>query len=111
MLRILFIIAALLLPSASIAQETVKNEESCLEIDNQSTSRLLMNTCDYALNVEIFEPSKNRLLENELKAKDQMPITLESFGAVCRAGYRSAVPVTTANLAKFGPEGYRCLRK
>lgn len=107
---ILFAIMVLLTGPAS-AQQSAAPLRDCAVLPTSRENPTISNKCKQAIYIELFDLSRNTVIEGELKPGQVMQAPLEAFGAVCPAGFRSSVPLMMVNRPIFAKDMYGCVRR
>jgi len=82
----------------------------CLLVPRPGERPVMRNTCNHAINVQIFDLDKKVIVERRLNPKEEMPV-LSGFGAVCPADHHSDTAFTPENEVVFMKDAYHCIRK
>lgn len=111
MLRIIPFAFAVFFGFPAAAQQTAAPVRDCALLPTSRDNLVITNKCAQAIHVELFDLSRQVVIEGELKPKQAMQAPLEAFGAICPAGYRSSVPLMMVNRQIFTKDLYGCIRK
>ena len=111
MLRTILFAIAVFFGFPAAAQQTAPPLRDCAVLPSSRENPVISNKCKQAIHIELFDLSRNTVIEGELKPGQTMQAPLEAFGAVCPAGYRSSVPLMMVNRPIFAKDMYGCVRR
>jgi len=111
MIRAIFLATLILAGVQAAAQQSAAPLKDCAVLPSTRENLVITNKCNQPISVELFDLSRQTVLEGELQPRQAMQAPLEAFGAVCPAGYRSSVPLLLVNRPIFAKDMYACIRK
>lgn len=111
MVRAVTFLFAVLAAIPAFAQQSAQPLRDCAVLPSSRDNLVISNKCNQAIYVEMFDLSRQTVVEGELKPNQAMQAPLEAFGAICPSGFRSSVPLLLVNRPIFAKDMYACIRR